>query len=311
MTHWILKDGILRAGRFSVSFRRTLRVPDDGRTYPLPPNLGPLPLFPIDRLREGVPDAWRQEGGFLLPLHRAEAMWIALGGAWWKPNAVKVGLGSIDALTGEPWDARLGQAPQNYLVVPDQPWLDGINVGQDRIRQFIAVPLGSGLSIEAQLAPGDERGGLRILVYEPKPRLFPDRPPTDDPGALTQASPQGMAVGAGGWIRQRVYQDRYGLHCWEPEPASRLSVHLVAAEHYAALTGEVALPMPVSAKTYADHGLPWFDLYDEGREGVAGSEQLASVEGVRKRQQELDGEPPVDEESLSLAPGTIRRLHLH
>ena len=29
--------------RFSPSFQCTLRVPDDGRDYPLPPGLGPLP----------------------------------------------------------------------------------------------------------------------------------------------------------------------------------------------------------------------------------------------------------------------------
>ncbi len=34
--------------RFSVSFQRTLRIPDDGKTYPLPPGLGEFPICKVD-----------------------------------------------------------------------------------------------------------------------------------------------------------------------------------------------------------------------------------------------------------------------
>ncbi len=37
--------------RFSVSFQRTLRIPDDGREYPLPPGSG---AFPLHRVEEYV-----------------------------------------------------------------------------------------------------------------------------------------------------------------------------------------------------------------------------------------------------------------
>lgn len=37
----IIEEYAIRIGqRFAVSFHRTLRIPDDGRTYPLPPGLG-------------------------------------------------------------------------------------------------------------------------------------------------------------------------------------------------------------------------------------------------------------------------------
>lgn len=34
--------------RLTVEFQRTLRIPDDGRTYPLPPGLGRFPLQHVD-----------------------------------------------------------------------------------------------------------------------------------------------------------------------------------------------------------------------------------------------------------------------
>jgi len=38
-------DDAIRIGRhFAVSFQRTLRIPDDGGVYPLPPGLGRFPL---------------------------------------------------------------------------------------------------------------------------------------------------------------------------------------------------------------------------------------------------------------------------
>jgi len=41
--------------------------------------------------------------------------------------ALKVGVGNINALTGQPWEAgKLTQSPQNYVVLPNQPWLDGV-----------------------------------------------------------------------------------------------------------------------------------------------------------------------------------------
>ena len=59
-------------------------------------------------------------------------------------------IGKVDALTGKRWSERLTKRPQNYLVCPDQPWLDGINAGEGFIRQFVAMPLGMGYTIEGQ-----------------------------------------------------------------------------------------------------------------------------------------------------------------
>jgi hypothetical protein len=55
-------------------------------------------------------------------------------GRHWHPHAVKVGVGAVDAVGGGPWDLALRADPQDYLVVPDQPWLDGINAGQGVVR---------------------------------------------------------------------------------------------------------------------------------------------------------------------------------
>ena len=47
----IENDSIRVGDRFAVSFQRTLRIPDDGRLYPLPPGLGRFPILQ----RRGLP----------------------------------------------------------------------------------------------------------------------------------------------------------------------------------------------------------------------------------------------------------------
>ena len=69
---------------------------------------------------------------------------------------------------------------QDYVVCPDQPWLDGINAGDGYIRQFVAMPLGMGYTVEGQVTGEEKFGGMQIEVFEAKPGRFPDRPPIDE-----------------------------------------------------------------------------------------------------------------------------------
>jgi hypothetical protein len=53
-----------------VSFRRTVRVPDNQRSYDLPPDGGAFPLFSVIRYRERLPADITTKGGAFLPIHR-------------------------------------------------------------------------------------------------------------------------------------------------------------------------------------------------------------------------------------------------
>jgi hypothetical protein len=112
-------------------------------------------------------------------MYQREALWLAFDAAAWKPNAVKVGVGRVNALTGDSWDLALRAEPQDYLVCPNQPWLDGFKTGENVVRQFVAMPLGQGYTVEGQLTGEEQFGGMQIVVYEPKPGRFPDQPPPD------------------------------------------------------------------------------------------------------------------------------------
>ena len=150
----------------SIDLQRTLRIPDDGKDYPLPPGLGKFPMRHVDDYAGKLPGQWLKRGGVITPMFQAEAMWIRFHGDY--PTAAKIATGKINAITGEPWSVQLNRDPQDYVIIPEQPWLDGYCVEEGVIRQFIAMPLGQGYSVEEQLSGEPEWGGIQILVYPMK-----------------------------------------------------------------------------------------------------------------------------------------------
>jgi hypothetical protein len=272
--------------RFSVFFLRTLRVPEDGRTYPLPPGLGEFPIHRVEDYAGRVPPDWLVKGGVFIPLYQREALWLGFEAARWKPNAVKVGVGRVNAVSGADWDEVLHSDPQDYLVCPPQPWLDGINSGSGVVRQFVAAPLGLGDTIESQLT-GSETGGLRLLVFEPRVGRFPDKPPRRSRPAASQTesvTTGAMGLSAGGKIQQKIYLDPYGLDAWDLQHFGSVWVHILNSEQYRAVTDLEPPPTPIEARTYTQYGFPWFQLYDEDVQDVPAAERLARVQGVRERQ---------------------------
>ena len=302
-----VQGGSLRMGaNLRVTFQRTLRIPDDGKRYPLPPGLGEFPLHRIEDYRSAVPDAWKDHGGVFMPLWQREALWLSFQGT--RPAvAVKVGVGKVNALSGLPWDAAL-HAPrdgeQDYLVAPRQPWLDGINVGQGVIRQFVAMPLGMGYTVEGQVTGEERFGGIQLLAYDPKvpfPRSRCERWPRrrrsawprparrsasggtrPDARAPARRRRRGaeMGLAAGGRMEQKIYADEHGIETWDQDSGERVFVHIVNSEFYAEITGRPVPASPVDAHLYASYGYPWFELYDEHETDIAGSAVLAGVDSV-------------------------------
>ncbi|MEU0005215.1 hypothetical protein ABZ079_13190 [Streptomyces sp. NPDC006314] len=150
-------------GGVAVRFVRTLRLPETG-THPLPPGLGEFPVRRVADHADTVPEEWRARGGVMLPVYHREAMWLSFSGTT-EPAALQVGVGKVCAVSGKPWSARLSRRPQNYVVLPRQPWLDGINSGKGTVRQFVAVPLGLGATVEGQVTGEEVWGGVQLQSF--------------------------------------------------------------------------------------------------------------------------------------------------
>jgi hypothetical protein len=289
----------------SVEFQRTLRIPDDGKVYPLPAGVGRFPLRHVDDHEKSVPASWLKRGGVMMPMHQSEALWLNFDAGY--PFAMKVGAGKINAVTGEVWTAGLQREPQNYLVLPEQPWLDGFAVSKGIIRQFVAMPLGDGYSVEEQLTGNADVGGIQLQVFPMKAEAYFQKElaaalPTrledlleelvgewiSDSGisyclntALSmQHCAEGMGLGAGGTMRQEIYDDPHDFTDWDTTATSRCFIHLCNSLVWRQITGSNPPHPPLTAKEYAKSGIPWFDHYRDDLRAVDGSKILGGVKSV-------------------------------
>jgi hypothetical protein len=309
--------------RLRIDFQRTLRIPDDGKDYFLPPGLGSFPIRHVDDYAGRVPRGWLEHGGVMLPMHQAEAMWLNFNSSYIPEHetsykfAVKIAAGKIDAVTGENWTNGLHGLPQDYMVVPEQPWLDGFCVEKGIIRQFVAMPLGEGYTAEEQISGKAEHGGLQVIVYPMKREVFEERFPKADRrmrsvhadahfNLLHMKEDASMGLAPGGRMRQEIYEDPFGFEDWDRGTSSRCFVHLANSLMWRAVTGEAPPTVPPTSKQYTSAGLPWYDYYDAEAVALEGSEILDDLRSVIQTGYEK-GEFPLPENE-STRPKRVIRL---
>ena len=292
-----------------ISFQRTLRIPDDNRDYSLPPGLGEFPLNLVDDYGDSVPATWGAHGGVFLPMYQAEALWLDFDGSY--PMAVKVAAGKINAVTGEGWENELSGEPQDYVVVPDQPWLDGFSVMEGMIRQFVAMPLGEGYTAEEQLTGEAEHGGLQIVVYPIKASYYEVEEEVDMPIAYAPlrafSEPvEEMGLAPGGLMRQEIYGDEYGFEAWETSVRSRCFVHILNSVQFFDVTGAKPPSKPPTATEYTEAGLPWFDYYGGDMKALDGAQKLAGLDSVAVKKLKKGEGVLADNEPVQ--PKVVKRL---
>jgi hypothetical protein len=308
--------------RLTIQFQRTLRIPDTEKTYPLPPGLGKFPLRHVDDYAQGVPPKWLDHGGVMMPMYQAEAFWLNFSSTYFSlhrtsyPFAIKVATGKIDAVTGKSSSNELRRDPQNYMVAPTQPWLDGYCVSKGVIRQFVAMPLGEGFTAEEQITGEAEHGGLQLVVYPMKRAAFERRFPkiamrASVDSMLAMSDDVRCSVGfemglaPGGRMKQEIYNDPFDLEDWEFDHRSRCFIHILNSHQWQTMTGERPPHRPPNAMDYSSMGLPWFDYYSEGSQPTEGSAVLAGLQSVSQKAGQIRDHSNVD---ISVLPEQVIKL---
>jgi hypothetical protein len=308
--------------RLEIGFQRTFRIPDDGKTYPLPPGFGYFPLCHVDDHARHVPSDWLRRGGVMLPMFQSEAMWLhftprPVNRRWTSyPFAIKVAAGKIDAVTGKGWSDSLHARPQDYMVAPGQPWLDGFCVEKGLIRQFVAMPLGAGYTAEEQLTGQAEHGGLQLIVYPMKREVFERRFPENENETMdfcfagaarsVRYRKADMGLAPGGRMKQEIYTDPFDFDDWDQSQTSRCFVHIANSLVWREITGRDPPTAPPTAKEYAKARLPWFDYYDDRATALEGAKPLAGLMSVAELGKEKGDVPLPENESVT--PETIVKL---
>ncbi|RYN81249.1 hypothetical protein AA0120_g10205 [Alternaria tenuissima] len=161
---------------FEVSFERTPRMPDDNKLHQLPGSLGSNDIYSVGAYMNSLPNNIKEAGGVFLPMWQREAMWLNFQFKAQQKCAVRVFIGRVNAISGskleKPTERKHLDRGQDYIVVPDQKWLDGICIAPGIVRQFVAMPLGSGYTVEGQKTAEEKHGGFQLEIT---PEMLPNR----------------------------------------------------------------------------------------------------------------------------------------
>ena len=276
-----------------INFKRTLRLPDNGDTYHLPPALGNFPLRHIEDFDLGENEHLKKRGGIIMPMFQADALWLDFEstnetGEEYYPFAVKIGTGKICAVSGDDWITGLNRDPQDYVVVPDQPWIDGYNVAEDIVKQFVAAPLGQGYTVEEQLKSGTTTGGIQIQVFPMKREFYNNlnRPIESVVNCFADNSLSvpsfDMGIAAGGSMHQEIYKDPHSFNAWDLRQTERCFVTIANAGQWIDYTGEEPPLSPIGAHEYTSAGLPWFKYYGGDQETIDGAKKLGKIKTIKE-----------------------------
>jgi hypothetical protein len=106
-------------------------------------------------------------------------------------------------------------------------------------------------------------------------------------------------------MRQKIYEDRYGLDAWDMSHSARCFVHLANSEMYQSVTGHMPPHRPPTAKEYTEAGLPWFDYYSDAK-ALPGSDILSKLKSLAAKVVE-NGQPPMKDND-PVRPRVVREL---
>ncbi|KAI0454638.1 hypothetical protein F5B21DRAFT_524455 [Xylaria acuta] len=328
----------------SIRFMRMIRVADDAGEVNLPSNPDPFPLFSVRSFTSRLPREIAAKAGVFFPMYQREAMWIEFKAD--SPFMVKIYAGGVNAVSGEhnletpeTKKRRFERKDiQDYVVVPPQPWLAGCAVSPGAVRQFVAMPLRTGYSVEAQLTGQEIVSSLQCeitpslpKIYQVPVKVYPLCTPSEDfsinirtltgfvipircsstdtigsvknniqsvnglsPGyqklifsyesldddqtlgyygvknkdiiylvlgrsCATCARNSPITITADGTVERCIWNDDIPDN-WAKTSTITIPVHILTTESFRQVTGQSAPPCPIKMSTYAEAGLPFFNL---------------------------------------------------
>ena len=193
-------------------------------------------------------------------MYQAEAMWVVFVG--WYPCAIRVTADGVNAITGKRvYDERLWR-PQDYVVIPQKPWMEWFCVGGERARQFFALPLDTGRTGDRPFpVPGGQKN-IRITVHPMEGPVYAEY--KKKRGNFTERGRERKITvpAVAGWRKGPVAgQEGVSGVTWPLVKGECCSVHTLNSQSYLSLLGKRPPGAPPSRNEYRAAGLPWFDYY--------------------------------------------------
>lgn len=283
----------------TVEFNRTLRIPNDGQDYLLPPRTDNFELRSAED-NASTATSWKAKSGAKIPMYQSEALQIAFKGDY--PIAIKVGITGINAIDGSSWvegfqptksirayPQRTVLINQNYIIISKQHHLSYFCDDNGLPAQLVAAPIGldettneqidgsiTGRKLLIEAFPLGSNKWEEILekrcAHKEKIEKYGEftsmyksneEYELDIERLFTNPNPEHYVERGRGKMRQIQWLDPYESSNWNVGSSSSYWIKICNTLEWEQMTTEKPTHAPFSAKDYANVGLPWFKHYSE------------------------------------------------
>lgn len=140
------------------------------------------------------------------------------------------------------------------------------------MRQFVAMPLGEGYTVEEQITDEARFGGIQIVAFDPKPGTFPD----DDPAAVARRKQVSSLDASRPFDQKAAHNALYKLHpeIWEAGSPENLAFVADGKKYGLQAAYEKALGLIATVK---DHD-PKLDVFGESSLAAAATKPTVEHE---------------------------------
>ncbi len=157
----------MKVNNFSMSIRKTKKVDIDPDAHRLPPDWGAFDEYKVADWH--CPSTWSNDGYFI-PVEEGQPLWIDFRGN--RQCAAILSIQRLNPITGKPANLEDGlkkDPEQNYMVLPNQMWIDGY-VNNGKVYQFVVTTAGKSLAVNEFLLPPEmqDSHALGVAFYLPR-----------------------------------------------------------------------------------------------------------------------------------------------
>ena len=94
--------------------------------------------------------------------------------------------------------------------------------------------------------------------------------------------PTELGIAPGGLIKQCILEDHFPAESWDRHATIYFNVQILNSEIFRSVTGLAPPRSPITAKTYADLGLPYYEIWRETSSIKGDFEGIKSVKAIDK-----------------------------
>lgn len=241
--------------RFTISFKRTLRLPDNVNLPCVPPTWGQFQLASLDDYKGMIPSSWGEHGGIMLTMYQSDAMYLNFSGYRDKkraspyPFVIKILSCDINRIIGQNNQSEIQSPPKDFLYYPIQSWLNGLHASDGQFKQFVAMRL------------HEENPILQIQVFAMKSSCYERLYPQSNSDNADYYSTRWGASPAD--PREPAPPNESESDKWDTRNGIVCFVHIVNTVVWREITGHSPSHDPFTLQRYQQSSLEWRDFYND------------------------------------------------